>query len=155
LKAVVLDDSDDTTNADREAGLAEFLRNDVRRCVRIEETLTDDLANDLVGADIVALGARLVGVESRASMFAVELEQLIIPLSAQTELLRGLCGAKPFALAFQEHGEAGDEEVTRKNGELAGGADDAVPRDVELHGSVLRYKAWAEKRVCELAHQRG
>jgi hypothetical protein len=138
LKAILLDDADDTTHADREPGLAEFLRDDVDRGVGIEEAMTNDLADDLVGADIVVFGARLVGFESRASMLAVEPEQLIIPLFAEAELLSGLGGAQPFALAFHEHGEARDEEVTRKNGKLSGGADDAERSDVDLHGSVLR-----------------
>ena len=60
LKAVLLDDADDTTSADREAGLAELLRDDVDRGVGIEKAVTDDLANDFVGADIVAFGDGLV-----------------------------------------------------------------------------------------------
>jgi len=141
LKAVLLDDADDTTSADREAGLAELLRDDVDRGVRIEEAVTDDLANDFVGADIVAFGAGLVALESCASMFTIEFEQLKISLLAEVELLSGLGGTEPFALAFNEHGQAGDDEVIRKNGELSGGADDAVGRHVELHGLVLREKA--------------
>ena len=138
MKAVLLDDADDTTNADREAGLAQFLRDDVDRGVWVEEAVTDDLANDLVGADIVAFGAGLVALESRASMFTVEFEQLKIALCAEVELKGGLGGAQPFTLAFDEHGQPGDDEVVRKNGELSGGADDAAGRDVELHGLVLR-----------------
>ena len=141
MKAVLLDDADDTTSADREAGLAELLRDDVDRGVRIEEAVTDDLANDFVGADIVAFGAGLVALESCASMFTIEFEQLKISLLAEVELLSGLGGTEPFALAFNEHGQAGDDEVIRKNGELSGGADDAVGRHVELHGLVLREKA--------------
>jgi hypothetical protein len=138
LQAVLLDDADDTPNADQEAGLAEFLRDDVNRGVWIEETVTDDLSNDLVGADIVAFGAGLVDLESCASMFTIEFEQLEVSLFAEVEFLGGLGGAKAFALAFDEHGQAGDDEVVRKNGELSGGADDASGRDVELHGLVLR-----------------
>jgi hypothetical protein len=141
LKAVLLDDADDTTNADREAGLTEFLRDDVDRGVGIEEAVADDLANDLVGADIVAFGAGLVALESCTSVFTVEFEQLKISLFAEVELLGGLGGAEPFALAFDEHGQSGDDEVVRENGELPGGADDAAGRDVELHGLVLRQKA--------------
>jgi hypothetical protein len=138
LKAVLLDDADDTPNADREPGLAELLRDDVDRGVGIEEALTDDLANDLVGADIVAFGAGLVALKSCAAMFTVEFEQLKISLFAEVELLGGLGGAEPFALAFDEHGQPGDDEVVRKNGEFSGGTDNAAGRDVELHGLVLR-----------------
>jgi hypothetical protein len=106
LKTVLLDDADDTSNADRKACLAEFLRDDVDRGVRIEEAVADDLANDFVGADIVAFGAGLVALESCASMLAIELEQLKISLPAEFELLSGLDGAGPFASAFNEHGKA-------------------------------------------------
>jgi hypothetical protein len=140
LKAVLLDDTDDTANAEREAGLAEFLRDDVDRGVGIEEAVPDDLANDLVGPDIVAFGAGLVALESWASVFPVEFEQLKIALFAEVELLGGPGGAEPLALAFDEHGQAGDDEVVGKNGKLSGGSDDAAGRDVELHGLVLREK---------------
>ena len=60
MKAVLLDDADDTASADRETGLAKFLCEDVERGIRIEEAVANDLANDLVGADIVAFGAWLV-----------------------------------------------------------------------------------------------
>ena len=141
MKAVLLDDTNDATNADREAGLAQFLRDDVDGGVRIEKTVTDDLANDLVGADIVAFGAGLVTLESSASMFTIEFKQLKISLFAEVELLGGLGGAEPFALAFDEHGQAGDDQVVRKNGEVSGGAKDAAGRDVKLHGWVLRERA--------------
>jgi hypothetical protein len=141
LKAVLLDDADDTANADREAGLAEFLGDDVNRGVGIEEALTDDLANDLVGADIVAFGAGLVALESSASMFTIEFKQLKISLFTEVVLLGGLGGAEPFTLAFDEHRQAGDDQVVGKDGELSGGADDAAVRDVELHGLVLRERA--------------
>jgi hypothetical protein len=141
LKTVLLDDADDTPNADREARLAEFLGDDVNRGVGIEEAMTDDLANDLVGAGIVAFGAGLVALESSTSMFTIEFEQLKISLFAEVVLLGGLGGAEPFALAFDEHGQAGDDPVVQKNGELSGEADDAAGRDVELHGEVLRERA--------------
>jgi hypothetical protein len=138
LKTVLLDDADDTSNADRKACLAEFLRDDVDRGVGIEEAVADDLANDLVGADIVVFGAGLVALESSASLFTIEFEQLKISLFAELEFLGGLGSAKPFALAFDEHGQPGDDQVVGKNGEFSGGADDAAGRDVELHGLVLR-----------------
>jgi hypothetical protein len=138
LQAVLLDDADDTPNADREAGLAEFLRDDIDRGVGIEEAVADDLSNDLVGADIVALGAGLVALEPCASLFPIELEQLEISLFAEVEPLGGLGSAKAFALAFDEHGQAGDDEVVLTDGEFSGGADDASGGEVEPHGLVLQ-----------------
>ena len=49
----------------------------------IQEAVTDHLANGFVGADIVAFGAGFVALESDASMFTIELEQLRISLSAE------------------------------------------------------------------------
>ena len=137
MKAVFLDDADNTAGTDREAGLAELLCDDVDRGVRIEEAVTDDLANEFVGADIVAFGPGLVALESVASLFPVELEQLEVSLLADVELRSGLGGTEPFALAFDNHGQAGDDEVVRTNGEFTGGANDAVDRHVEQHGFVL------------------
>jgi hypothetical protein len=154
LKAILLDDADDTAHADREAGLTEFLRDDVDCGVRIEEAMSDDLANNLIGADIVAFGTGLVALESCASMFLIEFEQLKVSLSAEVELFGGLGGAEPFALAFDEHGQAGDDEVVRKNGELSGGADDAATRDVELHGLILRDGWGKEAGLAVGTHER-
>jgi hypothetical protein len=141
LKAILLDDAVHAPSTDGETSLAELLGDDVDRGVGIEEAVANDLALDLVGADIVVFGAGLVALESCATLFTIEFEQLKISLFAEAELLGGLGGTEPFALAFDEHGEAGDDEVIRKNGELSGGADDAVGRHVELHGLVLRKKA--------------
>jgi hypothetical protein len=109
LKAVFLDDADDTPKADRKAWLAEFLRDHVGRGVGIEEAVTDNLANDLFGTDVVALGTGLVTLESGASLFAEESEQLKISLLGDVEFLGGLGGAEAFALAFDEHGQPGDD----------------------------------------------
>ena len=76
MKAVLLDDADHTASADRKAGLAELLRDDLDRGVRIEEAVANDLANDLVSANIVAFGAGLVTLESSASMFTIKFKQL-------------------------------------------------------------------------------
>ena len=125
MKAVLFDDADDTPNADRKSGLAEFLRDDLDRGVGIKKAVADDLANELVGADIVAFRSRLVTLESHATMFTIKFEQLKISLFAKAKLFGGLGGTKPFALAFDEHAQAGDDEVIRTNGEFTGGADDA------------------------------
>ena len=151
MKAVLLDDANDATNTDREAGLAQFLRDDVDGGVGIEEAVTDDLANEFVGADIVAFGAGFVALKSCASMFTIEFEQLKISLLAEIELLGSLGGTEAFALALNQHGQAGDDEVIRTNGKLSGGSDDAVGRQVELHGLVLREKAGGREAVLVIA----
>jgi hypothetical protein len=98
--------------------------------------VTDDRANELVAADIVAFGSGLMALQSCASLFTVEFEELEISLPAEVELPSGLGRAETFALAFNEHGQAADGEVIGQNGELSGRANDAVGRQVELHGWV-------------------
>jgi hypothetical protein len=144
LKAVLFDDANDTTSADRESGLAKLLHNDVERGVGIEEAVANDLANDFVGADIVVFGARLVAKESWATLFTKELEQLEISLFAEAELFGRFGGSGPHTLAIDEHEEPGDEDVIWPEGELSRGADDPVGRQVELHGLTLREKPGAE-----------
>jgi len=62
LKAILLDDAVHAPGADGEASLAELLGDDVDRGIGIEEALADDLALDLVGADIVVFGAGFVAL---------------------------------------------------------------------------------------------
>ena len=104
--------------------------------------MTDNLANDLVGAGHSRLrfGAGLVTLESSATLFTIKFEQLKISLFSETEFFGGLGGADSFALTFDKHGQPGDDDVVGKNGEFSGGADDAAGRDVELHGLVLRQR---------------
>jgi hypothetical protein len=80
-------------------------------------------------------------------MVTIEFEQMKISLLTEVELLSGLGGTEPFALAFDEHGQAGNDEVIGTNGKLSGGSDDAVGRQVELHGLVLREKAGGREAV--------
>ena len=141
LKAILFDDAVHASGADGETSLAELLGDDVDRGVGVEKTVADDLSLDFVGANIVVFGAGFVALESCAAMFTIEFEQLKISLLAEAELVGGLGGTEPFALAFDEHGEAGDDEVIGENRELSGGADDAMCRQVEVHGSVLRSRA--------------
>ena len=141
-------------SADRETGLTEFLCDDVDRGVRIEEAVTDDLANEFVGADIVAFGPGFVALESVASLFTVEFEQLEVSLLADIELLSGLGCTEPFALAFDNHGQAGDHKVVRTNRELSGGANDAEGRHVELHGLILPGESRAREAGSAIGTQR-
>jgi hypothetical protein len=141
LKAILLDDAVHASGADSETSLAELLGDDVDRGVGVEKTVADDLSLDFVGANIVVFGAGFVGLESCAPMFTKEFEQLKISLLAEAEFVGGFGSTESFALAFDEHGAAGDDEVIGANREFSGRADDAVCRQVEVHGSVLRSRA--------------
>jgi hypothetical protein len=155
LKTILLDDAVDASGADSETSLAELLGDDVDRGVGIEETVADDLSLDFVGANIVVFGAGFVGLESCAAMFTIELKQLKVSLLAEAELVGGFGSTESFALAFDEHGEAGDDGVIGANREFSGRADDAVCRQVEVHGSVLRSRAGSKEGVWQSARWRG
>jgi hypothetical protein len=146
LKAILLDDAHDTASANWETRLTKLLCEDVEGGIGIKEAVTNDLADDLVGANIVAFGTWLMAKESWATLFTKEFEQLKISLFAEAELLGRLGGPDPLALAFDEHREAEDNEVIRKDGKLSGGPDDPVGRHVESHGMLLREEPTTEKR---------
>ena len=100
MKAVLLDDADDTTSADLETSLAELLGDDVDRGVRIEEAVTDDLAHKFVGTDVIAFGAGPALVPS--FLLPIEFEQLKYRCLLRSNFFSGLGGTEPFALAFNE-----------------------------------------------------
>ena len=141
----MFDDAFDAAGADGISGLTQLLGDDVCRGVGVEKTVADDLAFDFIGTNIVVFGAGFVGLESCAAMFTKELEQLKISLLAEAEFVGGFGSTESFALAFDEHGEAGDDEVIGANREFSGRADDAVCRQVEVHGSVLRSRAGSKE----------
>jgi hypothetical protein len=81
LKAILFHDALDTAGTDGETGLAELLSDDVDRGVGIEEAVTNDLAFDLLGPDIVGLGPAFLILEGQGSFFLKLFEHLIISLS--------------------------------------------------------------------------
>jgi hypothetical protein len=149
LKTVLLDYADNTANADRKTGLAEPLGDDLNCGVWIEEAVANDLANNVISADIVALRTCLVGLESCGPLFTKAFQQLKISLSGKPKLVGGLDGAEPFALAFNEHGQSSRNEIIRPNWKIAGRADDAMRMHVELQGLVLQH--WLERQRNRMA----
>jgi hypothetical protein len=106
-------------------GLLELLRDDFGRGLRIQEAVTDDLADDLVGATVVGLGAGGFAVEGQSAVGLVEVEQLEVAGLGVTELGGGVGGTGTFALAFEEHRQLegdliveGDQERTGRAGEV-------------------------------------
>lgn len=138
MQAVLFDDAIDTPGADLEPCLPELLGDDVDGGVGVEEAVADDLSDEFAGTDVVAFGPSLLSHEAGASLFIIGFEQLIVSLFAEAELLGGPGGAETFALSFDEHGEALDDEVVIVDGEFAGGPGDALRGPVEQHVAVLR-----------------
>lgn len=135
MQAEVGDDAFDAAGADGVAALAELLGEDGRGGVGVEEAMTDDLLEDLVGAAVVGLGAALAIEQSGGTEFLQALTKLEVALLAEAELGGGGQGAEPFAFALVEHGELAKEEVVRRHREGAAGAlkEKGVGKDLE-HG---------------------
>jgi hypothetical protein len=132
LQAVIGDDALNRTNADGPAALAELLRYDLSRGVRIQEELTQDLADGLFGAAIVGLGAGFAGLERGQAAALEGVEQLIITLTAEAVFLGHSEDVLVEALAFQEHEETARQGVVRGDGQRAGWAGELVGGGVEL-----------------------
>src|SRR5467141_335226 len=103
LKAKVFDDPIDAANADCEAGLRQFLRDDVGGSVGVEEPMPNHLTHSLSGTAVVALRASFPAGERRSPLEAIDLKKLIVTLLGEAELFCGLFWSKQAALPLNEH----------------------------------------------------
>jgi len=103
LKAQVFDDPIDASNADCEAGLRQFLRDDFGGSVGSEEPMPTHLTHSLSGTAVVALRASFPTGECRSPLEAIDLKNLIVTLLGEAELFRGLFWSKRAALPLNEH----------------------------------------------------
>ena len=117
------DDAFDGTGTNGLAGLAQLLADHGGGGVGIQEAITDDLLDDLVGAAIVGFGAALLVLQGQGAAGSEGLTQLEVALLGIAELGGG--GDWTGALAFPliEHGEFGKNRVVPRDGQLAPGAD--------------------------------
>jgi hypothetical protein len=105
LKAQVGDGAQDTAQADREMGLTELLGDDLGRGIRIQEAVAHDLAENLLGASVIGLGAGLLGLKGLQATLLELMQQLIVSLAAVAVFLGDGGDAVLQTLAFQEHEE--------------------------------------------------
>jgi hypothetical protein len=136
LKAEVGDDAFDAARGDGEAGLAEFLGDDVGGGVGVEEAMANDLTHDLVGADMRGFGTGLAELEGLGAMFTKGVEQLIISRFAEPILFGRGRGAEAPALTLIKHEEAREKLIMGRDWEFAVRTDDAGLWEEELHGRV-------------------
>src|SRR5947207_7531951 len=101
LQAELGDDAFDTTNTDRQAGLAEFLGDDRGRPVGVEEAVANDLSDDLVGASRARFGTTFVAEQSRGAALEKSGAKLEVTWSAEAELGSGGLGTETFAFSLQ------------------------------------------------------
>jgi hypothetical protein len=134
LQAIIGDDALDTALADAEVGLLELLSNDHRRSVRVQETVAQDLAFNLVGAAVIGLGAGFLGLQGLQAAGPISRPQLVIALTAAAVFLGNRGDLVCQTLAFDEHEEAVRQRVSGGDGQGADGAGQLVGEGLEFEG---------------------
>jgi hypothetical protein len=122
LQAVIGDDALDAAQTDLEVGLAKFLSNDLGGSLRIQKEVAQDLADGLIGAAVIGLGAGLLRLEGGQTALLEGVEDLIVALPAAAVFLGDAGDVVVQTLAFDQHEEAGSQQVGVGDGQSAGGA---------------------------------
>lgn len=136
MQAVVGEGATDAAGADRQAGLAELLGQDVRRGLGVEETQTNDLADDLGGTSGAGLGSAFTAVQSGAAVGEEGSAELAVTLFAEAVFGRSGAGAETFAFAFDEHEQLARDLVLGRDNQGAAGSAYGVCVRVEVHASL-------------------
>ena len=105
MQAELRHDPVDGPFTDGEVTLAEFLRDDLSAGFRIQEAVTDHLADDFLGASVLGLGAAFRAEESLAALLEKKRAELEVTLTAKTEFGGGAVNTLRAAFALDEHGE--------------------------------------------------
>jgi len=113
-------------------GLTEFLGDDLGGGIRVQEEVTQDLANDLVGAAVIGFWAGLLGQEGREAALVEMIQELVIALAAEAVTRRDGGDVVMEALALQEHEEAVRLLVSERDRQGAGGAGELMRIRIEL-----------------------
>jgi hypothetical protein len=137
LQAELGDDAVDRTFTDAEVALPEFLRDDLGAGFRVQETMTDHLADNFLGASVLRFGAALGAEKGQAALLEKKRPELEVTLAAITEFGGGPVNAFAAAFALDQHGELTRDFVVFGNGQGAGGALDALLEELEgKHGDL-------------------
>ena len=142
MQAVIGDDALDAAQTDLEVGLAQFLSDDLGGGIRIQKAAAQNLADGLIGAAVVGLGAGLLRLEGGQAALLEGVEDLIVALTAVAVFLSDGGDVVVQTLAFNEHEETGGQRVGAGDGQGAGGTSQLVSFRIELekgiHGGSLR-----------------
>lgn len=123
---------------DGSAGLGDFLGDDLRGRLRVEEAVADDLADDLIGAAVVGPGSALVIGQCGNPVLGQGVAELEIALFAVAEGRGGSDGALTEAIAGEEHGEFVEGLVVGGDVQGAVGAAEETSLGVEGEHGVYR-----------------
>jgi hypothetical protein len=114
------------TQTHRPVALLEFLGEDLRRGLRVQEAVTQDQAHDLLGATVVGFGAAFLRPQRAQAALFVGGQQLVIAGTGVAELGGGGGGVLLEALAFHEHEEPTCQHVVWSDVQGAGRAGELM-----------------------------
>jgi len=116
--------------------LADFLSDDSRGAIRVEEATPDDQADNLVGAAVIGLGSRSLEQQTLGTFFIKGGQDLVIALAGELIFLSGLGRAEALALPFDEHGQAAADLVVIGHQEGAASSCEAelIVAEANIHG---------------------
>ena len=131
------DDPVHSAFADGEVTLPELLSNHLGARFRVEEPVPDDLANDLLAAAVLGLGASLGADERLRPFFAEQCQELKITLAAVVESGNHLVDRLVSTLPGDKHGEFTGDLILLGNGEGAVVAANLFFREIKGDHGVL------------------
>lgn len=102
-----------------EVALPEFLSNDLGTRFRVQEAVTDDLADHFLSAAVFGLGTSLGAEESPGAFFTEQGEQLKVTLAAVIEPGDDFVEWLDSTLSGDEHGELAGDLILLGDGEGA------------------------------------
>jgi hypothetical protein len=119
LESELADDTVDGAFADLEFALSEFLSNDFGACLRIQESVADDLTDKFLSSTIFGFGTSFITQQGLGTLFQEEVPELEVTLTTESELGSGAVDAFGTAFTLYEHGELKGDFVVIGNGEGA------------------------------------
>jgi hypothetical protein len=131
LQSELSDDAVDGAFTDAEVTLSEFLSDDFAAGFRVQEAVTDDLADEFLGASIIGFRATFGAAEGRATFLQKKGAELEVTLTTEAEFGGGAVNAFRAAFALDQHGEFAGDFIVLGNGQGSGWALDAFLEQLE------------------------
>ena len=119
MQAKVFDHALDTTRADLQAGLSDFLSDHISRGVWVQESMPNDLTGHLLGAAVLAFWSPFFAREGLGAMKAKGLANLVVPRLAEAECLSRLARAEGVTFALDQHRQLSSDVVLFEDGKGA------------------------------------
>jgi len=133
LQPVVGDHPFDASCTDGEAGLAEFLGDDVGGRIRIKKAVANNLPYDFVRASVIPFWTARLARQRLGSLLLVGLAKLEVALFAEPVFLGRSVGAEAFAFSFNQHGQLPSNLVFLANPQGTMIAHDGLHPMIKVH----------------------